>query len=51
MYKGRSRDTQWYSIIDGEWPQVKQGFTRWLAEENFTPEGQQPSALEVLRAG
>lgn len=51
VYKGRSRDTQWYSIIDGEWPQIKQGFTRWLAEENFSPEGQQHSALEALRAG
>ncbi|WP_174261934.1 GNAT family N-acetyltransferase, partial [Pantoea ananatis] len=41
IYKGRTRDTSWFSIIDSEWPQVKAGFERWLAETNFTREGQQ----------
>ncbi|HIJ39133.1 MAG TPA: GNAT family N-acetyltransferase, partial [Rhodospirillaceae bacterium] len=35
IYKGRSRDTAWYSIIDQEWPQIRQAFQRWLALENF----------------
>lgn len=49
VYKGRSRDTCWFSIIDGEWPQVKQGFERWLAAENFSAEGTQREKLEALR--
>ncbi|WP_312664784.1 GNAT family protein [Pantoea sp. CTOTU49201] len=50
VYKGRSRDTCWFSIIDSDWPQVKQGFERWLAAENFTAEGAQREKLEALRA-
>ena len=49
VYKGRSRDTSWFSIIDREWPQVKRGLQRWLAEENFTADGQQREKLEALR--
>ncbi|MHA6310077.1 GNAT family N-acetyltransferase [Pantoea sp. USHLN298] len=49
VYKGRSRDTSWLSIIDGEWPQVKKGLQRWLASDNFTAEGQQREKLETLR--
>ncbi len=49
VYKGRSRDTSWFSIIDSEWPQVQQGFERWLAAENFTAEGVQRERLEALR--
>ena len=49
VYKGRSRDTCWFSIIDSDWPQVKQGFERWLAAENFTAEGTQREKLEALR--
>ncbi|MEZ4606952.1 MAG: GNAT family protein, partial [Deinococcales bacterium] len=26
IYKGRNRDTAWYSIIDKEWPLIKQSF-------------------------
>lgn len=49
VYKGRSRDTCWFSIIDSEWPQVKNGFERWLAKDNFTSDGQQRAQLEALR--
>ncbi len=28
--KGRNRDTAWYSIVDGEWPAVKQRFLEAL---------------------
>lgn len=49
VYKGRSRDTSWFSIIDSEWPQVKTGLQRWLAEDNFTADGQQREKLEALR--
>ena len=35
VVKGKNRDTAWYSIIDGEWPERKAAFERWLAPENF----------------
>ncbi|WP_394517116.1 GNAT family N-acetyltransferase [Pantoea sp. SGAir0184] len=49
VYKNRSRDTAWFSIIDCEWPQVKLGFERWLAADNFDARGQQRARLETLR--
>lgn len=49
VYRGRTRDTSWFSIIDGEWPQVKRGFERWLAAKNFSADGQQQERLETLR--
>lgn len=44
-YKGRNRDTAWFSILDGEWPAVKQRFVRWLSPDNFDALGMQKSAL------
>ena len=49
IYKGRSRDTAWFSIIDAEWPKVKAGFESWLAADNFTPDGKQKQSLKALR--
>lgn len=49
VYKGRNRDTAWFSIIDGEWPRVKQALQRWLAADNFSADGQQRQRLETLR--
>ncbi len=48
VYKGRSRDTAWFSIIDKEWPVLNGVFQRWLAPENFDDEGQQQSSLSEL---
>ena len=49
MYKGRSRDTAWFSIIDSEWPKVKAGFESWLAASNYTADGKQKQSLKALR--
>ena len=49
--KGRNRDTAWFSIIDGEWPSIRDGFRRWLADENFDEAGQQRASLQALRWG
>ena len=49
MYKGRSRDTAWFSIIDKEWPLVKRAFAAWLAAENFDEAGRQRESLAALR--
>ncbi|WP_433690053.1 GNAT family N-acetyltransferase [Kosakonia cowanii] len=48
--KGHNRDTDWFSIIDGEWPAVDQALQRWLAADNFTADGKQRASLASLRA-
>ena len=48
IYKGRSRDTAWYSILDGEWPALKAAFEHWLRPENFDAAGRQRERLSVL---
>ena len=49
MYKGRNRDTAWFSILDSEWPELKQGYERWLAPANFDADGRQKQRLTDLR--
>jgi len=41
IIKGRNRDTAWYAMLDGEWPDRKTAFEQWLSPENFDPEGRQ----------
>ena len=48
IYKGRSRDTAWYSIIDREWPALRDAFERWLAPANFDAGGRQRTRLSEL---
>src|SRR5579863_1203679 len=45
VYKGRSRDTAWFSIIDGEWPALKAAFEAWLDPVNFDETGRQRRSL------
>ncbi len=45
VYKGRNRDTAWFSMIDSEWPALKRAYEQWLAPENFDAEGRQPRKL------
>ncbi|OTA70181.1 putative acetyltransferase, GNAT family [Hypoxylon sp. EC38] len=49
IIKGRNRDTTWYSIVDDEWPSVKQAFEAWLDPINFDSEGKQKKRLEEFR--
>jgi RimJ/RimL family protein N-acetyltransferase len=50
IYKGRNRDTAWYSITDKEWPGVKAAFERWLDPANFDEAGKQRVSLKSLTA-
>ena len=50
VYKGRSRDTAWYSITADEWPRVRYAFEAWLSPANFDAMGQQKQRLGELRA-
>lgn len=49
IVKGRSRDTAWFSMLDGDWERVKRGFERWLDEGNFDEDGRQRKGLVELR--
>jgi RimJ/RimL family protein N-acetyltransferase len=45
ILKGESRDTAWFSILDGEWPAIRAEYERWLAPENFDADGVQKTKL------
>jgi RimJ/RimL family protein N-acetyltransferase len=49
IYKNRSRNTSWFSMLIEEFPLHKQAFTHWLAEENFDDKGVQVQRLESYR--
>ena len=49
VYKGRNRDTAWYSIIDREWPALDAAFRAWLDPANFDAAGRQRRSLAELR--
>lgn len=49
VYKGRSRDTAWFAIIDRDWPRVRAGFERWLDPANFDATGRQRTPLARCR--
>ena len=49
VYKGRSRDTAWFSITDAEWPRIRAAFEAWLAPDNFNADGRQKRSLSDLR--
>jgi RimJ/RimL family protein N-acetyltransferase len=45
VVRGRSRDTAWFSITDGEWPRLRAAYERWLAPDNFDDDGRQRVTL------
>jgi RimJ/RimL family protein N-acetyltransferase len=45
VYKGRSRDTAWFSVIDSEWPARGASFVAWLDPANFDEDGRQRRPL------
>ena len=49
VYKGRNRDTAWYSVIDADWPNLKAAFEAWLSPENFDANGAQKARLQAFR--
>jgi len=50
VYKGRNRDTAWYSILDGDWPALRAAYEGWLAPENFDADGRQKASLGSFMA-
>ncbi|KAH6639919.1 gcn5-related n-acetyltransferase [Truncatella angustata] len=49
IVRGRSRDTAWFSIVEGEWAGRKEALERWIDESNFDEEGRQKDKLERIR--
>ena len=48
VYKGRNRDTAWYSILDKDWPRVEAAYKEWLKPENFSNSGSQRKPLSAF---
>jgi RimJ/RimL family protein N-acetyltransferase len=46
--KSRRRDTAWFSMLEGEWPEQHARFVAWLDDSNFDRSGnaRQPLALK-----
>jgi RimJ/RimL family protein N-acetyltransferase len=48
IFKGRNRDTAWYSILDDEWPEVREIIKTWLDDGNFDAAGAARRSLSEL---
>ena len=47
IFKGRNRDTVWYSIIDKEWSNYKKKYLFYLKKSNFTKTNRQRKRLKI----
>jgi RimJ/RimL family protein N-acetyltransferase len=48
IYKGKNRDTAWYSILDEEWPELRAIFEAWLLPANFDAHGTAKVSLSQM---
>ncbi|MBS0967625.1 GNAT family N-acetyltransferase [Nissabacter archeti] len=46
--KGRNRDTDWFALLDSDWPAIRQAFSQWLAADNFDGAGHQHRRLQAF---
>ena len=49
VVKGRLRETDWYSIVEHEWPLRRDAMIAWLDSANFAPDGTAKRGLAELR--
>ena len=49
VVKGHRRDTDWYSIIEDEWPSRRDALLAWLAPDNFAPDGTARRGVAEIR--
>jgi RimJ/RimL family protein N-acetyltransferase len=47
IFKGRNRDTAWYSTINKEWPNYKKKYLFYLKKSNFTKTNRQRKRLKI----
>ncbi len=45
IFKGKNRDTAWYSILDNEWPVIREVMESWLRPQNFDGNGMALTSL------
>jgi RimJ/RimL family protein N-acetyltransferase len=45
VYKGRNRDTDWFSVTDEDWQRLRPAYEEWLAPANFDADGTQRESL------
>ena len=45
IVKGHNRNTAWFSMIDDEWPELKNAYQQWLSPDNFDEYGFQKQKL------
>lgn len=50
VVNGYSRDSAWFSLLDGEWPAQRAIFEAWLHADNFDEQGRQRKKLQQIRA-
>jgi len=50
VFKGRNRDTAWYSILDSEWPAIREAIKVWLDPANFDAAGRAKRSLSAMTA-
>ena len=48
IFKGKNRDTTRYSILDNDWPEVRQIIGQWLQPDNFKQDGTPLTSLTDL---
>ena len=48
VYKGRNRDTTWFSMLDKDWPQIEKVYKTSLSPDNFEADGQQKEKLSQI---
>jgi len=48
VFKGKNRDTAWFSIIDKEWKKLKKGYLRFLKPSNFNKNYKQLKKLKLI---
>jgi RimJ/RimL family protein N-acetyltransferase len=47
IVKGRSRDTAWFAMLDGDWPAIRAAYEAWLDPANFDVDGRQRTPLRM----
>ena len=47
IFKGKNRDTAWYSMIDKEWPNYKKKYLSYFKKSNFISGNRQKKRLKI----
>jgi RimJ/RimL family protein N-acetyltransferase len=51
VYKGRTRDTEWFAMTDDDWQRLRPAYDAWLDPANFDAAGGQRTRLSDLVDG